>query len=183
MVNCKGIDGSDLVACIGGFSGVPIKDPDGLLKRLASTSNVVVQLFDARRVAGSEHIFFAAVDAVRAFESGSAASRSLGMEVLLYASCQDQISKALGIIGVSKGAHDVCMLVMARDGEEARIAFKDASELLGSADDSVLDIDDEKFTTLKEIYRVTDVELEAMGGRESLPDLIIERCALLAIRR
>jgi len=183
MVYCRGIDDSEWFACIGGFRNISITDVDGLLKKAASDSNAVIQLFNAERIAGSEHIFFAAVSAVKAFESGSAMSKSLGMEVLLYASCQDQISRAFGILGISRGTYDVGLLVMAKCYEEARGRFEEVSGLIGREDDSVLEIDDEKFGTLKGIYAVSDVELEAMGGRESLPDLIIERCALLAIRR
>ncbi len=101
MVRTSTIKGSDKAISIGGFRGITVNDVDELLNRLSrATSPAIFQIFDAARIAGWRHLYMAAVNAVGAFESGSPISRGLGIEVLLYASCQDQISRALDVVGV-----------------------------------------------------------------------------------
>ena len=87
MVYRAGIKGSRWNVVIGGFREVDVSDVDELLRRLGeAVSPHVFQVFDADRVAGWEHLFFSAVNAVKAFQAGAAVSKSLAVEVLLYAS-------------------------------------------------------------------------------------------------
>ncbi len=186
MVHTARIKGSDWAVCIGGFREVKVVDVDSILDRFkAEVSGSVFQLFDADRVAGWEHIYFASVNAVKAFETEAAVSKSLAIEVLLYASCQDQITVAFSILGISPNTDRVALLVMGESVSEAEHAFKKASKLIGNEDDSVLLVDNEKFDELKRVYSISDLELEAVAGsrEEALARLIIERGALLPVRR
>ena len=186
MVHTAGIKGSEWAVCIGGFMGIKVDDVDILLDRVgAEVSPYIFQLFDADRVAGWEHLYFASVNAVKAFETGSAVSKSLAIEVLLYASCQDQIAEAFTILGISSTTERVALLVMAEGVSEVEHAFNRASRLLGSDDDSVLHVNDEKFEELKQVYSVSDLELEAVSGtrEEALTRLLMERGALLPVHR
>lgn len=185
MVHTLGIKGAGRV-CIGGFNGVLVEDVDELLTRVAEAASPhVFQLFDADRVAGWEHLYFATVNAVKAFQAGAAISKSLGVEILLYASCQDQIHRAFSILGLSPSTERVALIVMADDAEVAERAFAEASKPLGTTDDSVLDIDDEKAEELMGIYSISDTELEVVGGPrwKALTLTLIERGALLPARR
>jgi len=185
MVHTAEIKGSGWAVCIGGFRGVSVGDVDELLARVGeAVSPHVFQLFDADRVAGWDHLRFAAVNALKAFEAGASVSKSLAMEVLLYASCQDQISQAFDILGISPSTERVALLVMGK-GSELERAFKRAAGLIGAEDDAVLEVDDEKFQELMRIYSVSDLELEAVCGPRgaALTRLLIERGALLPARR
>ena len=186
MVHTARIKDTDWVVCIGGFRGVKVDDVDILLERLGTeVSPSVFQLFDADRVAGGEHIYLAAVNAVQAFESEVTVSKSLAIEILLYASCQDQIAEAFTILGISPSTERVALLVMDESASKAEHAFSRASKLIGKEDDSVLRVDDEKFEELRQVYSISDLELEAVAGskEEVLTRLIIERGALLPVRR
>lgn len=184
MVYTKGIKGFNHSVCIGGFRSDVIGDVDYLLKRVeAAVSPHVFQLFDADRVAGWQHIYFAAINALKAFESGIAISRSLYMEILLYASCQNQISQAFTILGLTPTSERVALIVMA-DLEIALRAFNHASRILGTKDDFVLQINAEKLRKIKKIFSITDLELRTMDRREiPLTRLLIERGAILPIQR
>ncbi|MCG7845347.1 MAG: hypothetical protein MIO90_07955, partial [Methanomassiliicoccales archaeon] len=70
-----------------------------LLKR-ASTLETEFVLMDADKVCGPDHLESAVIHARRAFEQGTAASNTLGMEVMLYASGERQISKAKKKMGL-----------------------------------------------------------------------------------
>ncbi|UCH56973.1 MAG: hypothetical protein JSV18_06445 [Candidatus Bathyarchaeota archaeon] len=186
MVRTSIIKGSNRAVAIGGFRGVPVRDVEGLLARLdEAVSPSVFQIFDARMVAGWGHLFFATVNAVRAFETGTAISRSLGIEALLYASCRDQISQALDLMGVTPATERVALLVLADDPGLAKEAFERASRILGEEDDSVLKFKGDKFEEIRGIFGVSDAELEAVGGprEEALTRLLVERGALLPLRR
>lgn len=186
MVHAAGIKGSGWHVAIGGFKGVSVAEVDKLLRWVEeAASPALFQLFDADRVVGWRHLFFAAVNAVKAFEGGAAISRSLEMEALLYASCQDQISQALEVVGISSESNKIGLLVLARSPGEAEAAFERISSVLGRADDSVLEINEAKFEGIRSAYGVLDVELEAIEGpvEEALTWLVVERGALLPLRR
>lgn len=171
---------------IGGFRDVQVNDAGSLLRRVGeAAAPCTFQLFDADRVAGWEHLYMAAVNADRAFKTGSALSRSLAMEILLYASCRDQISEALGVLGVTRSTRNIALLVMFPERDEAQGCFERASRLLGAEDDSVLSVGEEKLRILMDVYGVTGEELDAVGGNpyEALTSLVIERGALLAVHR
>ena len=186
MVHISGVKGSDLVASVGGFSGVSVDNVDCFISLIRETlPGVRFQVFDADRVAGWRHLFFAAVNAVRAFEGGRGISRSLEVEVLLYASCRDQISQAFEVVGVSERTARVALLVLGESPEETEEAFTDVSGVIGVPDDSVLEVSGEKWDELKSVFGVSDKELGAVRGpaEEALMKLIVERGALLPLRR
>jgi tRNA threonylcarbamoyladenosine modification (KEOPS) complex Cgi121 subunit len=186
MVRTSMIKGSDKAVSIGGFRGVTVNDVDELLSSLSrATSPAVFQIFDAKRIAGWSHLYMAAVNAVGAFESGTTISRGLGIEVLLYASCQDQISRALDVVGVGPGTEKLALVVL-RDGPgEAEAAFEKAADILGEVDDSVLGLDETKFREIAEVFGVSENALEAVGGErdKALTSLLVEKGALLPLRR
>jgi len=186
VVRTSGIDGSDWEVAIGGIRGVSIGDIEGFLTRVReAVGGRVFQAFDAGRVADWKHLFFSAVNAVSAIEGGGAISRSLGIEVLLYVSCVDQISRALEVVGVTPSTNEIALVVLAESTGEAEEAFLKAAESLGVHDDGILELGAEKLSSLKERYGVSDAELEAVGGPESdaLEMLLVERGALLRLRR
>jgi tRNA threonylcarbamoyladenosine modification (KEOPS) complex Cgi121 subunit len=185
MARAAEIKGSSWAVCIGGFSCAA-----GDVNRLISSLDGVVpdrmfQLFDADMVAGWEHLYMAAVNAVKAYEMGGAVSKSLPVEVLLYASCSDQIKKAILTMGVTASTGKLALVVMAPSKVSAEEAYRRAARLLGVEDDGVLDVTDEKFERLKSAYGIGDGAIEAVGGDrlKALTSLIVERGALSLLRR
>ena len=186
MVKTSTIKGSEKAVSIGGFRGVTVNEVDELLGSLRkATAPAVFQIFDASRIAGWMHIYMAAVNAVGAFESGSRISRGLGIEVLLYASCQDQISQALEVVGVGPDTEKLALVVVRDDPGEAEAAFVRAAAILGEADDSVLELDETKLREITKVFGVSENELNAVGGRHdnALTSLLVEKGALLPLRR
>jgi tRNA threonylcarbamoyladenosine modification (KEOPS) complex Cgi121 subunit len=186
MVRTSVIKGSNFSASIGGFTGVRVGDLEAFLYRLGRAAEpAVFQVFDASMMAGWGHLFFAAVNAVKSFESGSPISRSLGIEALLHASCQDQISRAFEVMGVSEDSERVALLVLAEGPGADELAYERVASLVGDEDDSVLEVPEEKFVSIMEAFGISHAELEAVGGpqEEALGRAIVERGALLGLRR
>ncbi len=186
MVKTYRLTEADIYVALAGARTVEVRDVDATLetvRRLAG--DLAFQLFDAEMVAGWRHLFHAAVNAVHATRGGSAISNSVEVESMLYASCQDQISKAFTLMGLSQNVKNVAILVLSQDPSEAESLAAEIAERLGVPDDGVLDVTPEKYERLKEVFDVGDEALATVGGDpyEALTSLIVEKGALLPLRR
>jgi len=184
------LEGFNQHLTIAGFRDVKIKDVEKFFQDLKDkTNSICVQFFDASLTAGSEHLRFAALNALNAFENKINISSSLAMETLLYASAQRQIKEAVRLLGIKPSTSRVAVLVLSENRKEASAVLKVVSKLLGGRrDDSVVDLTDDKVADLKRLFRISNVELEAKSERkgaekQALADLVIEHMALLVTQR
>ena len=175
---------------IAGFRNVEITDVTAFFDLVRKkVADVDVQIFDAKRVASWKHLYFAALNALKAFECGLNISNSLAMETLLYASAQRQISKAIELLGTKPESSEIAVLVVAKTLKEADSALEAVSKLVsGERDDSTLELTDEKIDGIKRLFNISDLELESKLKRkglekEALVDLVIEHGALLVTQR
>lgn len=169
---------------IGGFTARSPLDPKRIVKEATeAVAPQLAQLLDADGVAGYDHLLMAAVNAARSTETGLSVSKSITVEALLYASAQDQITKALAKMGLNSKSRRIALMVFAGNPKETEAAYRRVAALLGGEDDSVLGLDPEKYERLKKAYGIGDAELEAAGGPDALGRLIVERGALLSLRR
>jgi len=175
---------------VAGFRNVRIKDVKGFLEAVRRAGKgVCVQFFDARLIAGWEHLFFAALDALKAFENRVNVSNSLAIETLLFASAERQIKRAVELLGVKPETSAVAVLVMAETPQEVTEILKTVSGLVpGEQDDSVLELTNEKIEAIKVFFKISDLELKAKLEEEglekrALTDLVIEHMALLVTQK
>ena len=190
MNNIKLVQGFDKYITIAGFRNVRIRDVNCLLNTTREKiKESYVQYFDAEVIAGWEHLFFAALNALKAFESKTNISKSLPLETLLFASAQRQITKAVELLGITRESSQVVALIIAESRQGAIETLENVSKLIpGERDDSVYEFSDEKSETVRNLFLISDLELSSkLKGagfeREALIDLVIERIALLAIQR
>ena len=172
-----------------GFAAAKVKDPKATLGQLRSSfPQVEVQLIRADRVAGREHLSFAVRNALKAFGKKYKRSRSIAMEVLLYTSCQRQISKAIQTMGVTAQTREIAMVAMSKSPGLLEELTEGAEKMIGGKLDSeVLEIQSRtKLAELKKFFGIGERELDAgrLPGETdgmALTRLIIERSALLAL--
>jgi len=161
---------------------VRVGDPEALLRSLRA-SKVRVQVFDASLIAGREHLLMASINALKAFKDGLNVSKNELMELLLYASAQRQIGKAVGLLGVKKESKSLATVVLGDSREETEKALGELERLLGGErDDDVLKLTADKIEGIKKAFGITSLELESKKGLpadEAITELVIERCALL----
>ncbi len=182
---------ADTAILIEGFREVKIKDVKQFLQTIheKTDDDACIQFFDASLVAGWEHLYFAALNALNAFKSKCSISNSLAMETLLYASAQRQIKDAVNLMGIKPSTPNVAVLICAKTSEQAKAVLKTVSRLLvGTPDDSVVELTDDKRAGLMDLFNVSTLELEAKTERkgfekQALSDLIIEHVALLVTKR
>ena len=172
-----------------GFRAAKVNDPKASLAELrGSFPNAEVQLLRADRVAGSEHLAFAVRNALKAFSQKYKRSRTIAMEILLYASCQRQISKAIQTLGVTAQTGDIAMVAVSKSqGMLMELTGMADSILGGRVDSEVLEIESKtKLAELKRSFGIGERELEAArqpGETDNMvaKRLILERSALLAL--
>ncbi len=175
---------------IAGFRNAQIEDVNDLFDLVRrKVADVDIQFFDADLIAGWEHLYFAALNALKAFESKLNISNSLAMETLLYASAQRQISKAIDLLGIKAESSQIAVLVIAKTLKEAKSALEIVSKLVsGECDDNILELTDDKIKCIRKLFDISDLELESKlkrkgFEREALVDLVIEHGALLVTQR
>jgi tRNA threonylcarbamoyladenosine modification (KEOPS) complex Cgi121 subunit len=172
---------------ITGFRNVQIKDAETFLKIVSKERllNTWVQFFNADLVATWQHLYFAVLNALLAFKNKTNISKSVSMETMLYASAQRQIRKAVEFMGVRSGSSNVALVVIGGSPAAVEAAFSAVSERIGAiADETVLDLSDEKVRCVRKAFGITEKELEAVMKEENaaqpIVDLVVERMALLS---
>ncbi|XES77186.1 MAG: KEOPS complex subunit Cgi121 [Candidatus Bathyarchaeia archaeon] len=174
---------------VGGFKGAKISDAKAFADSIRGClpSGVEVQLFDADLVASWRHLYFAALNALMAFQNRCNLSKSLAVETALYASAQRQIKKALPLIGLKPACSHVAVLVVGDDADAVEAGFSAvAAQIQAERDDAVLELSAAKIKRIREAFDVSDAELTAVsssgGAAEALVALVLERVALLSTR-
>jgi KEOPS complex subunit Cgi121 len=172
-----------------GFRNVQIEDINVFFEHFRTEDvGAHVQFFDATHVAGPQHLYFAAVNALYSFQKGTSISNNLAVEALLYTSAQRQIKKAVKMLGIKQDSSEVAALIITknlhRKDESVRLITK---AVPGERDDSVLELTDKKTVTIKKLFGISNLEFEAKLEkqgleREALTDLVIERMALLGTK-
>ncbi|MGD8564963.1 MAG: KEOPS complex subunit Cgi121 [Candidatus Bathyarchaeota archaeon] len=186
----KKIQGFGKYAAIVGFKNTVMNDVEGFLHKIRNLmpSCVILQFFDARRIATWEHIYFAVLNGMTAFRNEKNISRDLAIESMLYVSAQHQINKATKLFGVTVNSKEIAVLIVGTTLHSIESALSLFTEKIkADRDDKVLRLSKRKVTEIRKIYQPSDAELKAAiknGEFErGLIDLIIERMALLAIKK
>ena len=175
---------SKLELTVTGARGVSVPDINATLKELdVLADGIQYQLFDADKIAGPNHIYYAAANADYAMRNGLNISDNLNVETLLYVACENQINKAIRLIGVSKKTVTVAVAVLSKKDEY--VLSEAIASSLGTVDDSVLDITPEKYESIKELYGITEAAIDTVGAdrNEALTGLISEKGSLISLRR
>lgn len=135
------------------------------------SENCIIQLLNADGIANRKHIYHATIHALNAFKRDDNIANDLGLEICVRASAQRQISKALNILGLKKGVNNICVVAVDCNEDLA----DELEKILGKRNDKVLKADK---TLLKEIYNISDQEIETSGG---ITNIMIERTSLLIL--
>jgi tRNA threonylcarbamoyladenosine modification (KEOPS) complex Cgi121 subunit len=185
------LEGFDKYIAIAGFRNVKIRNVDRFFVLVKEkVGNASVQFFDAKLIAGWQHLYFAALNAVNAFKNKLNISNNLAIEILLYASAQRQIREAVKLIGIQPNSREVAVVILANTrGEASSLLGAISTMLKGSIqDDKLLELTDDKVKAIRKLFGISDIELEAVTEKENkekeaLKELVIEHVALLVTQR
>ncbi|MEM2913370.1 MAG: KEOPS complex subunit Cgi121 [Candidatus Bathyarchaeia archaeon] len=171
-----------------GFKNIKINNLDSLFSFIkVSSRNCHVQILDAALVAGFEHIYFAVLNAIKSFKTGINVSRSLEVEILLFASGQNQIKRAIEILGIKPYSSSAALIIIADDHAEAIATLNYISNILdGERDHYVIELTDEKISGIIETFKISKLEIDASiraSLKDAVKNILIERAALLVTER
>ena len=174
---------------ITGFRSVEVENPEELLKsiRRDKQANVSVQFFNAQLIATWEHLYFAVLNALTAFRTKRNVSKSLAVEVMLYASAQRQIRKGIEFIGVKPGYRNLAVAIIGEKPDSVEAAVSTVSRLFGrEPDEHVLELSPAKARNIRNAFTLTEKELAVVtkkgDAERALVDVVIERMALLSTK-
>jgi len=184
----KSIEEFGKYVVIAGFKNARIHNVDSLCKWIKQLKPVDVQFFNAQRIATWQHLYFAALNAINAFEKKTNVSRSLAIEMIRFASARRQIREAMSTLGIKAGCSDIAVTIMGDDKKNVECAFNVVSELInGKHDDSVLELTAKKVKEIEKAFETTPTELEAVTKNgetdQALLNLVLERMALVSTQR
>jgi tRNA threonylcarbamoyladenosine modification (KEOPS) complex Cgi121 subunit len=160
-----------------------------LFRKIQDTlQDTVVQLFDARKIAGWEHIYFAALNSLKVCAENKNISNSIAIETLLFVSAQRQINRALELFGITHESTETAAVIIAERQDEVIHGLDTIASLIsGTHDDMVIELTDEKLETIKRLFGISDLEIESKSMSDELTkdvmiNLVIEHVALLATK-
>ena len=91
-----------------------ILDVDEFLKKISFLSekyNLTIQVFDASMICGKAHLHSAIEHALRAMQKKTNTTNTLDKEIMLYASGERQIKKAIPKMGIKKGCEEIALVL------------------------------------------------------------------------
>lgn len=174
---------------IAGLKNVEIENPENFLKKINEEKmpSVEVQFFDANRIATWQHLYFAVLNALTAFKNERNISKSMAMEMLLYASAQRQIKRALENLGIKPKTSNAALVIFGDRDMTVKSTLKlILQKAKAKRDDTVLEVTNEKIGEIRKVFGISDLELETIMKKDNLKmalvDIVLERMALLTTR-
>jgi len=170
---------------ITGYRNIKFAQAEEFLKAKRKTSHADIQFFDAELIASQEHLYFAVLNALQAFQNKTNISKSIAMETMLYASAQRQIQKAIQRGGIKPETTSMAVIIIGENPKQIETVLQAITECVGvEPDEKVLEMSKVKEKKIKETFQITDEELKTVmkneNREEAVVNLVVERVALLA---
>jgi tRNA threonylcarbamoyladenosine modification (KEOPS) complex Cgi121 subunit len=170
-----------------GFRNVKIENAKEFFETVCreKQQNTVVQFFNAELVATWQHLYFAVLNALTAFRNKSNISKNVAIEIMLYASAQRQIRKAIALVGVKPDCTNVAVVIIGENSDTVKTVLSAVSRIIGAEpDEEVLELSKGKMQSISEAFHISERELETIMKKnnleQALVNLVIEKMALLA---
>jgi KEOPS complex subunit Cgi121 len=171
---------------ITGYRNISFHKVEAFLKeqRKQTLKEVDIQFFEADFVATEQHLYFAVLNALQAFQNRTNISKSIAMETILYASAQRQIQKSINLIGIKQETKNMAATIIGKAPKQIEKLLQDLSTCVGTqADESTLKMTEDKKARILKAFAITKEEIETLANcsvEEAIVNLVIERVALLA---
>ena len=174
---------------ITGFKNIKFVQVEAFLKenRKEAQLRIELQFFDAGLVATQEHLYFAVLNALQAFQNRTNISKSLAVEEMLYASAQRQIRKSIQRCGLKPETTSMAAVIVGENPAEIETVLEAIAVCVGAEpDETVLAMSKAKLEKVKEAFQVNAEEIKTVmkNGNldEAVVSLVVERVALLATK-
>ena len=143
------------------------------IKEISCGKNLAIQALDADKLAGKKHLTFAIEKALNSFKRGTNIANDLAKEIMLYAAGTRQINRAIKI-GVHDGWNNIAIVAV---GDVIDLSAFDMI-----TPQNVLQYSRSKNSALMDIFNISEEEIQA-SGTDKIPDLVLERVALVDVMK
>ena len=172
---------------ITGYRNISFAKAEEFLKanRKEIKQTVDMQFFDAELIASQEHLYFATLNALQAFQNKTNISKSPAMETMLFAAAQRQIKRAIQRSGIKPETKNMAVLIIGEKQNPIQLVLKAIRDYFGvEPDDKVLEMSKIKEKKIIKAFQITDEELKTIIKNDdyeaAVVNLVIERVALLS---
>lgn len=148
------------------------------LARSMSTDSVTVQLMNGLLIADETHLLSAAQNALNAKRGEYMLSRSLDVEIIVFASAQRQIGRALDALGVYDNLDEIAVVVVGADTSSVKDCIQDLARKIGNETIPSFAATSERIGRIKDHYQISDKEIGAISDSATIESQLaaLSRC-------
>ncbi len=159
-----------LSICISELKNSTHLDRDSLLDLASSMSEriLAVQFFNSAMIVDEIHLLSAAQNAFNAWKGDYMRSRSLDVEIVIYASAQHQIGRAIEIMGIDDQTKTIAVVALGEDKKKVQDCALDLEKAIGSEITPAFEMTVEKLETLMEMFRISKSEISLFLDKDDL---------------
>ncbi|MFX0162995.1 MAG: KEOPS complex subunit Cgi121 [Candidatus Hodarchaeota archaeon] len=184
---------------ITGFENVKIENIETLfeeLQKIEKTHSVTIQLFNSDLIATKQHLQISAYHALKAFKEKRNIAEKINMEIMLYASGQRQIGKAINLLGIKPENKQIAAIIITKENKNNKSkdlenVIKKLLQILKAKESpKVLEITEKKRNIICKKFDITEKMLKATikertekAINNAITELILEKIALLALEK
>jgi tRNA threonylcarbamoyladenosine modification (KEOPS) complex Cgi121 subunit len=170
---------------IGELRNETMKNKDELISLSSShtTNSTVVQFLSPKLIAGPIHLLSAARNAINAVRGNYAISRSLNIEIIVYASAQRQIEHAFQLVGLGDISEKIGVVVIAESKDSIHKCFERLFKQVGSDIVPAFRFNRKRMGKIMKAFEVSKTELRTFTDSDNLEDLqdALVRCIVSKI--
>ncbi len=175
-----GLDNKDMVVGIAELHNSNNLKQQELLQLATSMSNEIltVQLLNGQLIANEIHLLSATKNAIKAQEGDYMISRSLDVEVIVFASAQRQIGRALEDLGVYDGLEELALVVIGTDSSKVEHSIKELADTIGAEVIPSFRVSEDRIARVKQHFQISDKEINALSDSDTLQSKLdaLSRC-------
>ncbi|MGD9395259.1 MAG: KEOPS complex subunit Cgi121 [Candidatus Thorarchaeota archaeon] len=174
------LDNKDMVVGIAELHNSNNLKQQELLQLATSMSNEIltVQLLNGQLIANEIHLLSAIKNAIKAQQGGYMISRSLDVEVIVFASAQRQIGRALEDLGVYDELEELALVVIGTDSSKVEHSIKELADAIGAEVIPSFRVSEDRIERVKQHFQIGDKEINALSDSDTLQSKLdaLSRC-------
>lgn len=155
---------------------------DELINLALSLSNdsITIQFLNGLLIVDENHLLSAAQNAINAKNGNYMLSRSLDVEIIVFASAQRQIGKALDALGVFDGLSEIAVVVVGPNPDSVGQKLQSLLKVIGGEIIPPFAATEERIERIKDHYEITDTEIKAILDSDKLESKLsaLSRCVV-----
>ena len=143
-----------------------------------SSDSLTIQLMNGLLIADETHLLSAAQNAINAKKGEYMLSRSLDVEIIVFASAQRQIGRALDALGVYDGLDEIAVVVVGTDTSSVEDSIQDLAGKIGREVIPAFAVTNERIDRIKDHYQISDKEIGAISDSDKIESQLtaLSRC-------